>query len=455
MSSTDSPEATPPPGRGRAAFNSRPFRHFAIGRFLGTVGWQMQSVVVAWWVFSLTNEPLDLGLVGLMHFLPAFLLALVTGNFADRYSRSLILTIGYLVTGICALVLAAMAYSGVHTIGAIFAVLVVIGTARAFSGPAGAALVPTLVPRADFSNAIAWNSSIWQAAMIAGPALGGIGYSRGGGPTVVFMVDAVLCLAAAAFVSRIRSPRGRLEKEPVTWHTVLAGLKYIWSRKALLGAISMDLFAVLLGGAVALLPVFAQDILKVGPDGLGILRSAPAVGAVTTALVLTHLPPLKRAGAMMLLCVGGFGFATIVFGLSTSFALSLVALVALGAFDMISVVVRHTLEQLLTPDDKRGRVSAVSQVFIGASNELGEFESGLTAHLFAMIPLVAAGGIVSRGSAESNGVVVAVIVGGCGTLVVVALWAWLFPDLRRFDRLDVHKLPEEVQEDGAVIRGGD
>ena len=449
------PNIPPEPVHPRAAFHHRNFRYFAAARFLGTVGWQMQSVVVAWQVYAITNQPLHLGLVGLMHFLPAFLLALVTGQVADRVPRRRILMACYGVTGASALVLAAMAWHGITTVLPIYAVLLVIGTARAFAGPAGSALLPTLVPLRHFGNAVAWSASIWQAAMIAGPSLGGLAYAKAGGPGAVFVMDAVLCLASAALMWRVNAPRGHVDTEPVSWHTVLAGIRYIWGRKAVLGAVSMDLFAVLLGGAVALLPVFAKDVLNVGAEGLGILRGAPAVGAVVTAVALAHLPPLRRAGATMLVCVAGFGAATIVFGLSTSFVVSLVALVALGALDMISVVVRHTLVQVLTPDEKRGRVSAVNQVFIGASNELGEFESGVTAYWFAMIPIVASGELLGRGAGDVNGAVIAVVVGGCGTLLVVALWAWLFPELRKFDRLDVHQVPEEAQDEGGTTRGHD
>ena len=449
------PNIQPEPVHPRAAFHHPNFRYFAAARFLGTVGWQMQSVVVAWQVYAITNKPLHLGLVGLMHFLPAFLLALVTGQVADRVPRRRILVVCYGVTGACSLVLAVMAWRGIATVLPIYAVLLVIGTARAFAGPAGSALLPTLVPLRHFGNAVAWSASIWQAAMIAGPSLGGLAYAKAGGAAPVLLLDAILCLASAALIRRVDAVPALAVAKRVSWNTVLAGIRYIRTRRALLGAISMDMVAVLLGGAVALLPVYAKDVLNVGAEGLGILRGAPAVGAVAMAVTLAHLPPLRRAGATMLVCVAAFGAATIVFGLSTSFIVSLVALVALGAFDMVSVVVRHTLVQVLTPDDKRGRVSAVEQVFIGASNELGEFESGITAHWFAMIPIVASGELLGRGAGEVNGAVIAVVVGGCGTLLVVALWAWLFPELRKFDRLDVRQVPEEAQDEGGTTRGHD
>jgi predicted MFS family arabinose efflux permease len=282
--------------------------------------------------------------------------------------------------------------------------------------------MPQLVPQHHFANAVAWNSTIWQVSAILGPAFGGLVYYKLGGAAAVYGTDALLSICAFGLVAIMHTRTGRMEHRELSWGTLLAGLHFIWERKIILGAISMDLFAVLLGGATALLPVYAQDILHVGEAGFGIMRSGPAIGAAITALIVTHMPPMKRAGATMLVCVAIFGVATIVFGVSKSFWLSMTCLMIMGAADMVSVVIRHTVVQMLTPPEMRGRVSAVNLVFIGASNELGEFESGLTAQLFGTVP--------------------AVVIGGAGTIIVVGLWAILFPQLRRYKRLDV---AEEIE----------
>jgi MFS family permease len=312
-----------------------------------------------------------------------------------------------------------MAFMGARSLAPIYGVLGLLGAIRAFSGPAGQALMPNLVERKDLERAVALGSSTWQLAMIAGPSIGGALYAATKRPGVVFATCTVMALVAFASVLAIGKAPVAAEarkREPVTWSTLLAGLRYVWSNKPLLGAISLDLFAVLLGGAVALLPIFARDLLHIGPWGLGILRSAPAVGATIVALLLARCPLRARAGKLMLACVFVFGLATIVFGRSESFLLSLVALFVLGASDIISVVVRSTLVQTRTPDEMRGRVGAVNMVFIGASNELGEFESGVTA--------------------EWLGPRLAVLVGGIGTCLVVVVWSFLFPALRDVDRLD-------------------
>jgi predicted MFS family arabinose efflux permease len=318
----------------------------------------------------------------------------------------------------CAIALCAMSLQGVKTLAPIYAVLALLGTIRAFSGPAGQALMPNLVDRVQLERAVALGSSTWQLAMIAGPSLGGAIYAATGHAYAVYATCAVMAFIAFVCVLAM----GKVHKEstrtrsPASLETVLAGIKYVWSNKPILGAISLDLFAVLLGGAVALLPIFAKDLLHIGPWGLGILRSAPAVGAAIVALTLAYAPIRRRAGVTMLGCVLIFGVATIVFGVSKHFAVSLVALLVLGAADMISVVIRSTLIQTRTPDEMRGRVGAVNLVFIGASNELGEFESGVTAAWL--------------------GPELAVIVGGVGTCVVVVLWAVLFPHLRDVDQID-------------------
>ena len=316
---------------------------------------------------------------------------------------------------------AALIFGGerAHRLIPIYVVLGLLGTIRAFSGPASQALMPSLVERSQLERAVALSSSSWQLAMIVGPSVGGLLYAATGRAMPVYVASAVMALAAFLFVLGIGPTAVRAEMKaapPPSWSTLLAGLRYVWSDKPILGAISLDLFAVLLGGAVALLPIFARDLLHVGPWGLGVLRSAPAVGASVVALLLARFPLRRRAGAMMFLSVFVFGIATLVFGISRSFSVSLIALLVLGASDMISVVVRSTLIQTRTPDEMRGRVGAVNLVFIGASNELGEFESGVTAHWW--------------------GPKAAVVVGGLGTCLVVLVWAALFPKLREISRLD-------------------
>jgi hypothetical protein len=286
------------------------------------------------------------------------------------------------------------------------------GVVRAFTTPAAQALIPLTVPEEHFPNAVAWASSAFQGAIVLGPSIGGALYGIFGSPVPVYMTSSASCLIGMALISRVRI--GHVKLEAAQTH-ILEGLRYLWRSKLTLGAVTLDLFAVLLGGAVALLPVYARDILKVGALGLGILRGAPSAGAVTMAIVLAHWPLRRRAGAVLLWCVGGFGAFTVVFALSRNVVLSLVSLVLVGACDMVSVILRHTLVQISTPNAMRGRVSAVNMVFIGASNEVGQFESGLTAQWF--------------------GTVEAAVFGGIGTIVVVALWAWLFPDLRRVNEL--------------------
>jgi len=297
----------------------------------------------------------------------------------------------------------------------IFAVLLLVGITRAFSGPASQALVPQLVPEEHFGNAVAWAASIFQASTVLGPAVGGLIYGWSHGAHSVYGASACVYVASFAFVLMMHVRTGRMEKKDVSIETLLAGFRYVWEEKIILGSISLDLFAVLLGGAVALLPVYAQDILHVGPRGLGVLRSMPAAGAALMAVLLAHRPLQRRSGAVMFVAVAIFGVSTIVFGLSHSLTISLIALFVVGASDMISVVVRSTLVQIATPPEKRGRVSAVNLLFIGASNELGQFESGITAQWMGAVP--------------------AVVFGGIGTLVVVGLWSRLFPELRNLDRL--------------------
>ena len=417
MGSTDG-KASPERGV-RTLLANRRYALYLVSRVSLIVATQMLSVAVGWQVYEITGQALALGFSGLALFLPGFLLALPGGHVADRHDRRKILLVCHLGVASCAAILATMALRGHRSLLPIYVVLGMLGTIRAFSGPAGQALMPNLVARKELERAVALGSSSWQLAMIAGPSLGGALYAATGRAGVVYIACTVMALLAFASVLAIGQPPVSTEvkkREPATWSTVVAGVRYVWSNRPILGAISLDLFAVLLGGAVALLPIFARDMLHIGPWGLGILRSAPAVGASTTAFLIASFPLRRRAGVIMLVCVLLFGLATIVFGLSKNFAVSLVALVILGASDMISVVVRSTLIQTRTPDEMRGRVGAVNMVFIGASNELGEFESGVTAAWL--------------------GPEVAVLVGGIGTCVVVVMWALLFPALREVDRLD-------------------
>ena len=372
----------------------------------------MQNVAVGWLVYDITGDPFALGLVGLASFLPAIALALVTGHTADRYDRRLILVTCYAVTLVTSLGLLAIAVSGSDKVWLIYGLLIAFGIGRAFANPAGQALVPNLVPREQLGIAIAWNSTVWQTATIAGPALGGALYYFG--PIAAFGASAACFLTVCVLFTLMRS-RPQTKPADVTWETLLAGIRFIRSKPVIFGAISLDLFAVLLGGATALLPVFAKDILQVGPGGLGLLRSMPAAGALVVALWLAQRPLQSKSGLRMFQGVALFGLATIGFGLSTNVWISCAFLFLLGGADMISVFVRSTLVQFDTPDEMRGRVAAVNSVFIGASNELGEFESGTVAALIGTVP--------------------AVVVGGLGTLAICGLWMRWFPALRYRDRL--------------------
>ncbi len=399
----------------RVAFGYPNFRLWTTARFLTALSSEMQAVAVAWQVYALTHRPLDLGLVGLAQFLPGILLFLVSGHTADRIARQRILQVSSGAFSICSVLLFGLALHGLASVYPIYLVLLLNGVVRAFYGPAGQAFLPLLVPEDHFPNAVAWSVGIFQAATIIGPMAGGVLYGMSGGPAPVYACAAIAYLAGLLLVSVIRVQKKERPSVAASPGMVLEGLKYIWHNKLILGAISLDLFAVLLGGAVALLPVYARDILKVGASGLGLLRSAPGVGAVITAALVARWPLQRRVGAKMLWCVFGFGVLTVVFGLSRNLALSLAALLLAGACDMVSVIVRHTLVQLATPNDMRGRVSAVNMVFIGASNEVGQFESGVTAQWFGTLP--------------------AVILGGAGTMAIVLIWARLFPALRRADEL--------------------
>ena len=400
---------------GLAVFRHTNFTLYEVGRFCVVAGFEMQSVAVGWQVYEITRRPLDLGLVGLAQFLPNVLLFLLAGHAADRFNRKQLLLFCNLGFAVCSAMLIELSRQGLRDVRPIFAVLVLLGIVRSFNAPAGRSLLRQLVPSEVFPAAVAWNATTYQAATILGPAIGGLLYALFRGPAGVYATSVAACAVSTVALARINVRPAPRPPEEVSLRTVLAGLHYIWTHKAILGSISLDLFAVLLGGSVALLPVYAREILHTGPWGLGLLRSAPGLGAAAMAILLAYRPLRRRAGAIMLWCVAGFGAFTIVFGISRSLTLSMAALVLVGATDMVSIVVRGTLVQIATPDEVRGRVNAVDMIFIGASNELGEFESGLTAHWFGTVP--------------------AVILGGVGTLLVVGLWAWMFPELRRVDKL--------------------
>jgi MFS family permease len=395
-----------------AAFQHRDYSLYQVARLLVVLGLEMQSVGVAWQVYELTRRPLDLGYVGLIQFLPAVLLMLIVGHTADRFDRRLIMLCCFSGYATCAALLYMYTTRGAHPLNVqpIFWILLLLGVARAFSAPTSQAMMPTLVPDVHFQNAVAWSSSIFQLSTIAGPALAGIVYALGKGPATIYATAVTLFLSGIVLTYFMHIRTGRLEKRDISLETMLAGFKYVWEKKIILGSISLDLFAVLLGGAVALLPVYADQILHIGPRGLGVMRSMPAVGAALMGGVLAWRPLRKRAGLVMFMCVAIFGTATIIFGLSRSFYLSLIMLFAIGASDMVSVIIRGTLVQVNTPPAMRGRVSAVNMLFIGTSNEFGEFESGVTAQWL--------------------GAVRAVVFGGVGTLAVVGVWLWKFPDLR-------------------------
>ncbi|HYE36686.1 MFS transporter [Methylocaldum sp.] len=396
-----------------SALRHRDFTLYLCARFLGAVAVQMQSVAVGWQVYALTGDALDLGLIGLAQFAPFVPLVLIAGQMADRFDRRRIIMLCYAVEVLCGLLLIGFTLTGLEIVWPVFAVMALYGSARAFMMPSSQAIVINLVPAESFGNAVALSSSSFQLAVIAGPALGGVLYLAG--PMTVYTTVAVLLgLSVILMLLMRRLPQKSADREPMSWHTVLEGLRFVRSRPTVFGAISLDLFAVLFGGATALLPAYASDILHVGPTGLGLLRTAPGAGAALIALVLAFAPISRHAGRWMFGGVVLFGTAVIALGLSTSFAVSIAALFLMGAGDMVSVYIRHMLVQLETHDAIRGRVSAVNSVFIGASNELGEFESGLTAAWFGLVP--------------------AIILGGTATLGVALFWMYGFPDLRAMDR---------------------
>ena len=405
---------------GRVAFTHPDFVSYTLARFFIVLSLEMLSVAVGWQVYEITHRPLDLGYVGLAQFLPGFGLFLFAGHAADLFDRRRLLMWCYAGFALCSALLLLISWRAPQSVHLIYAVLALLGAVRSFNFPTSRAILPQLVPEEHFANAVAWNSSIFQIATIAGPAIGGIVYALFRGPNSVYAIAVSISIFAMAMTMRIKILTAVRSQEPVSLRTVFAGFRFIWDKKLILGSISLDMFAVLLGGAVALLPVYAREILHTGPWGLGLLRSAPGIGAAVMAIAVAHRPIRRRAGMTMLLCVAGFGVFTIAFGISRSLILSLIALFLCGASDMVSVIIRATLIQVATPDEMRGRVNAVDMLFIGVSNELGEFESGFTAQWFGTVP--------------------AVILGGIGTLVVIGIWAWLFPELRKADQLTVAEL---------------
>ena len=393
----------------------RPFWHFWLARVLLTAGFQILTVAIGWQVYALTGSALDLGLVGLLQFLPRVLLVLVTGAVSDRFDRRRVVAVSLAIQAVAAsvLLLGNLGAGWQVSRGLIFALSVVVGCCRAFDMPAMQSLLPNIVPPRLLGQAIAMAASANEAATIIAPALGGFLYALGA--ELTYGLSAASFLACLLLVSLLPSSRVLPTGQRVSLDSLLMGVRFIRSRPDILGAISLDLFAVLLGGATALLPIFARDILLTGPWGLGLLRSAPAAGALLMSAWLMRHPIRRRSGHIMFAAVAVFGFATILFGLSSSFPLSLLALMLLGSADVISVVIRGTLVQLETPDDMRGRVNSVNSLFIGASNQLGEFESGVTAAWLGAVP--------------------AVVLGGVGTLLVVVLWMRWFPQLAQRDQL--------------------
>ena len=398
-----------------AVFRHGQFARFAVCRFLTTLSWQMLGVAVGWQVYALTHNPLALGLIGLCEFLPFVLLVLLGGHVADHSDRRNVLVLTWSIEAVCIGALLAVTIAGVRAVWPIYLAIAIFGATRAFWAPTTQATVPNLVPREEFPRALAVNSTLFQIAVITGPALGGLLFLLG--PAMVFaacLVSFLITVALAVSLGPLRVDPSR-DVPHADGHQVLQGLRYVLRHRVVLGVISLDLFAVLFGGATALLPVFASDVLRIGPVGLGLLRTAPGVGAALTAAVLTLRPIERHAGPIMFGGVALFGICTLIFALSRNFPLSLAALLLLGGGDMLSVYIRGILVQTNTPDAIRGRVSAINSMFIGTSNELGEFESGVTARWF--------------------GAVRAVVLGGALTLGVVGGWMGLFPELRRLDRL--------------------
>ena len=404
-----------------AVLRNPDYRWFIGSLGLVTLGLQMQGVVVGWQVYDRTGDPLALGLVGLSEALPFLAVALFGGHAADRLNRLRLCLASSLSLALCSALLWLFTWRCAtgplaQAVTPIYGIIFLTGIARAFYRPANMALGTDLLPRELYASGSTWRISIFHAGMVLGPALGGLVYAWRGPVAAHFLVMLLLLLGFAGMLLVRYAPKAVRPREGSIFASLAEGLRFVFSRRLLLGAISLDLFAVLFGGAVAVLPVFAKEVLQVGPQGLGALRAAPAVGSVLMGLTLAHRPPLRRAGRTLLLCVAGFGAAMVAFALSRSFLLSLLLLAASGALDNVSVVLRATLLQTLTPEHMLGRVSSVNQVFIGSSNEIGAFESGLAARFLGLVP--------------------SVVLGGCMTLLVVAATAWKVPELRRLDRIE-------------------
>lgn len=392
-----------------SAFRHSAYSRYFLSRFCTSLGAQVVSVSVGWQIYDLTQNAALLGWIGLVQFLPALVLVVVTGVTADRFGRRNVMGLAVFVEMACALAILGLAVSGRFNPVWVLSALTVFGVARAFYSPASSSLAVNLVPREDFANAVGWITASWQLASILGPVIGGLLY--GIGAAVAYGTAVALFLIAGSVILTVPKPAQRNAREPTTLSTLLGGFSYVWKEKVVLGAISLDLFAVLLGGAVALLPVYARDILDLGPSGLGLLRAAPGVGAVVMIGIITAFPVRDHAGIILFVCVALFGLATMVFGASTLAWLSIFALALVGAFDMVSVYIREILLQLWTPDEVRGRVNAVNSVFLGASNELGEARAGFMAHYL--------------------GAVFTVVAGGAAAIGVAAAWAFLFPAIRK------------------------
>jgi len=414
----------PSQAHGFAVLRQRDYALYVGARFFASIASQMLIVAVGWQVYQKTGRLFDLGMIGLSQFLPFLCLALFAGHAADRYDRRAILSLCACAQLLSAVLLLMFAVAGLALTWPIFAVLALLGVARAFQMPTGQSLLPNLIPPAMLGSAIAINSSMFQVATIAGPSAGGLLYAlaagariSGGGAGLVYASACLLFMLAIVMLALMRPKRGGDRQVAVSWASLLEGLRFVWRRKTVLGAMSLDLFAVLFGGATALLPAFTRDVLHAGPEVFGLLRTAPGAGAGLMAIALAFRPVHRHVGLWMFAGVGSFGLMTVIFGLTRSFWVALTVLVILGASDMISVFIRSMLVQLATPDSIRGRVSAVNSISIGCSNELGEFESGVTAAWLGLIP--------------------AIIAGGVATLAVTLLWAYgIFPQLRRLQSLD-------------------
>ena len=416
-----------PPASHNAAFRFKDFRLYQAARLLVILGAEAQSVAVAWQVYQITHSALSLGYTGLALFLPGLVFMLPAGHVADRYDKRAVILACYTLQAVASAALLWIALHPIRSIAPIYCVLFLIGAGRCFSGPAASAMLPTLVPKQHFVNAVTWGATVYQTANATGPMVGGLLFTltfaalgRWRGAPLVYLFTLAMLAGFMLLVASISPRPSSGEKKAFDVKTVLAGLEYVARTRLLLGSICLDLFAVLLGGAVALMPIFAHEVLHAGATGLGLLRAMPSLGALAVSLTLVFRPIRRRAGKTMLVCVGIFGASTVLFGLSRSLPVSMVALVLVGASDMVSVVVRSSILQLATPPEMRGRVSAVNWLFIGASNEFGEFESGLTAHWWGAVP--------------------AVVLGGLASVAVTCISAGAFPALRNADKLTAESL---------------